>query len=196
MKILGFKGEFEVLISQIVTLKKGKKLSKRKGEIITLKELIDEVGLDVARFFYLQKALDTHMEFDLDLAKEQSEKNPVYYIQYAHARICSILRRCKMRNKIKNPNTKLLTHPSEIKLIKTLIKFPEIIESCARDYQVHRLTQYALETASAFHRFYKDCRVLIDDKNLQEARLSLVLATQIVLRNLLSLMGISVPKKM
>ena len=134
MKILGFRGEFEVLISQIVTLKSGKKLSKRKGEIITLRELIDEIGLDVARFFYLQKALDAHMEFDLDLAKEQSEKNPVYYIQYAHARICSILQKCKVKNeklKISVQNLKLLKNPKEIELMKQLIIFPEIIEEIA-----------------------------------------------------------------
>ncbi len=199
MKILGFKGEFEVLISQIVTLKKGKKLSKRKGEIVTLKELIDEVGLDVARFFYLQKALDTHMEFDLDLAKEQSEKNPVYYIQYAHARICSILKKCKAKNKklkISVQNLKLLNNPKEIELIKQLIIFPEIVEEIAKSYQVHRLTHYATRVAGAFHQFYQECRVLTQDEEVTKARLALVMATQIVLRNLLKLIGISLPTKM
>ncbi len=199
MKILGFRGEFEVLISQIVTLKSGKKLSKRKGEIITLRELIDEIGLDVARFFYLQKALDAHMEFDLDLAKEQSEKNPVYYIQYAHARICSILQKCKVKNeklKISVQNLKLLKNPKEIELMKQLIIFPEIIEEIAESYQVHRLTHYATRVAGAFHQFYQECRVLTQEEEVTKARLALVMATLIVLRNLLKLMGISLPTKM
>ena len=199
MKILGFKGDFDILISQIVTLKSGKKFSKRKGEIITLKELIDEVGLDVARFFYLQKALDTHMEFDLGLAKEQSEKNPVYYIQYAHARICSILRRCRIKNsklKIEPQNLKLLTHSRELELIKKLIIFPDIVEEITKSYQVHRLTHYATQLAGAFHQFYQECRVLTQEEEVTKARLALVMATQIVLRNLLKLLGISLPTKM
>jgi arginyl-tRNA synthetase len=198
-KILGYKGDFEILISQIVTLKGGKKFSKRKGEIITLQQLIDEVGLDVARFFYLTKSLSTQMEFDLDLAKEQSEKNPVYYIQYAHARICSIFKKLKAQNlklKINAKNLKFLNHPAELELIKQLIKFPEIIENCAKDYQLQRIPQYALDLASLFHQFYQECKVLTENKNLMEARVSLILATKIVLKNVLDLMGISAPEKM
>jgi arginyl-tRNA synthetase len=198
-KILGYKGDFEILISQIVTLKGGKKISKRKGQIITLEQLIDEVGLDVARFFYLAKSLSTQMEFDLDLAKEQSEKNPVYYVQYAHARICSIFKKLntqKLKPKINTKNLKLLNHPAELELIKQLIKFPEIIEDCAKDYQLQRIPQYALDLASAFHRFYKECKVLTEDKKTMEARLSLILATKITLKNVLDLMGISAPEKM
>jgi arginyl-tRNA synthetase len=198
-KVLGYKGDFEILICQIVTLKGGKKFSKRKGEIITLKQLIDEVGLDVVRFFYLTKSLSTQMEFDLDLAKEQSEKNPVYYIQYAHARICSILKKLKTQNsklKINAKNLKFLNHPAELELIKQLIKFPEIIEDCAKDYQLQRIPQYALNLASLFHQFYQECKVLTEDKNLMEARLNLILATKIVLKNVLDLMGISAPEKM
>ncbi len=196
-KIFKYKGDFEILISQIVTLKGGKKFSKRKGEIITLDRLIDEVGLDVARFFYLTKSLSTQMEFDLDLAKEQSEKNPVYYIQYAHARICSILKKCKNQNlKIKIQNLKFLNHQRELDLIKELIKFPEIIEDCAKDYQLQRICQYALDLATLFHQFYQECKVLTEDKNLMEARLGLILATKIVLKNVLDLMGISAPERM
>jgi len=194
VKMLGFKGELDILILQLVTLRGKEKISKRTGKIITLEGLVDETGLDVARFFYLQKSLDTHMEIDLKLAKEQSEKNPVYYIQYAHARICSILRKAKQRNN--TPMVALLRHPSELNLIKQVIRFPEIIEDTAKDYQVQRLPQYAADLATAFHQFYRDCKVLTDDKNLTKTRLSLVLAAKIVLENVLSLMGISAPEKM
>jgi arginyl-tRNA synthetase len=139
------------------------------------------------------------MEFDLDLAKEQSEKNPVYYVQYAHARICSIFKKLntpKLKPKINTKNLKLLNHPAELELIKQLIKFPEIIEDCAKDYQLQRIPQYALDLASAFHRFYKECKVLTEDKKTMEARLSLILATKITLKNVLDLMGISAPEKM
>jgi len=199
-KILNYKGDFDILITQIVRLKKGKKLSKRKGEIITLEELINEVGLDVARFFYLTKSLNSQMIFDLDLAKEQSEKNPVYYIQYAHARICSILNRFEgsiaKANLCGSRNLLQLNHTSELNLIKELIKFPEIIEDTAKDYQVQRVPSYAVSLATAFHRFYRDCQVLTENKNLRQARLALILATQIVLKNVLNLMGISAPEKM
>ncbi len=197
-QILNFKGDLEILISQIVRLKGGLRLSKRRGQIITLKDLIDEIGLDVARFFYLTKSLNSQMEIDLELAKEQTDKNPVYYIQYAHARICSIFRKSQKpfnqhRVLIK---FELLNHPSELTLIKQLLRFPEIVEDCAKDYQLQRIPQYALELATAFHQFYTNCKVLTENKNLTQARLTLVLATKIVLKNILDLMGISAPEKM
>ena len=206
MKMVGFKGDLNLLITQIVRIK-GLKISKRKGEIIPLEDLINEVGLDVARFFYLQKSLDTQMEFDLELAKEQSEKNPVYYIQYAHARICSILRKCgkyevrstKERKKssgFQTSNFRLLVHPSELELIKQLIRFPEIIEDTAKDYQIQRIPQYALDLATSFHQFYRDCKVLTEARPLSVARLGLVLATKQVIKNTLDLMGISAPERM
>lgn len=208
-KILNYKGELDILISQIVRLKSGLKISKRKGEIITLEDLIDEVGLDVARFLYLTKSLNTQMEFDLELAKEQSEKNPVYYIQYAHARICSILKkisnwgpsktregggRVGVRFSIFNFN--LLDHQSELGLIKQLIRFPEIVEDAAKDYQIQRIPRYAIDLATIFHQFYRDCKVLTEAGSLREDRLGLILATKIVLENTLNLMGISAPEKM
>jgi arginyl-tRNA synthetase len=193
-KILGYQGDLDILISQVVRLKRGK-ISKRKGKIVTLVDLLNEVGLDVVRFFYLTKSLDTQMEFDLELAKKQSERNPVYYVQYAHARICSILR--KIPNpKFQDPNLKLLVHPSELNLIKQLIRLPEIIEETAKNYQAQRLPQYSIELATAFHQFYRDCKVLAKDRSLLKARLALVLATKIVLKNTLALMGISAPEKM
>ena len=198
MQILGFKGEFDVLISQIVNLK-GEKISKRKGNIVSLEWLVNEVGLDAARFFYLTRSLNSQMEFDIELAKEQSEKNPVFYIQYAHARICSILEKSKkekISKKLKEESLKFLKHQREIELIKELIRFPEIIEDTARDYQVQRIPQYALELASIFHQFYQECQVITKNKKLRAARLALVLATKIVLQETLNLMGISAPEKM
>jgi arginyl-tRNA synthetase len=197
---LGYKKEqIEIIICQLVRLMKDGqevKMSKRSGIYVTIDELIDEVGLDVARFFFLSRAADSHLNFDLALAKDQSEKNPVYYIQYAYARICSIL----AKSGIKNPNSKndlgLLCHPSELRLIKQLIRFPEIVEDTAKDYQIQRLPQYALDLATVFHQFYRDCQVLSDNLHLARARLSLASATRIVLKNTLSLMGISAPEKM
>lgn len=197
-KILGYRGNFDILISQIVRLKRVK-ISKRKGKIITLEWLINEVGLDPARFLYLTKSFDTQMEFDVELAKERSEKSPVYYCQYAHARICSILRKLKTQNlkfKITTPNLKLLNHPQELQLIKQLIRFPEIIEDTAKDYQVQRIPQYAIELATSFHQFYRDCRVILKDKKLTQARQALIFATKIILKDTLSLLGISAPEKM
>ena len=192
-KMLRFKGDLDILISQVVRLKKGK-ISKRKGEVVTLEWLVKEVGLDAARFFYITKSLDTQMEFDVELAKEKSQKSPVYYVQYAHARICSILRKAK--NQKGKPNLKLLNHPSELNLIRQLIRLPEIIEETARDYQVQRLPQYATDLATSFHQFYQDCRVISDKEDLTQARLGLVSATKIVLKSTLDLMGLSVPEKM
>jgi len=194
LNTLGCQKPIDFLISQMVRLKGGK-ISKRKGQVINLEWLIDEVGLDVARFFYLIKSLDTQMEFDLDLAKEQSEKNPVFYIQYAYARISSILRKAKS-SKFQLPSSKILNHPTELELIRQLIKFPEIIEDATRDYQVQRMPHYALELVTAFHKFYENCRVISEDKKITQARLGLVEATRIVLKNTLDLMGISAPEKM
>ena len=195
MRILGYGGQLDILILQLVTLKGKERLSKRRGRIVLLEDLVDEIGLDTARFIYLQKSLDTHMEIDLELAKEQSEKNPVYYAQYAHARICSILRKASGL-KIRASGLGALSHPSEQELIKHLIRFPEIIEDTARDYQLQRLPRYALGLATAFHQFYRDCRVISEDKELTRGRLGLVSAAKIALKSTLILMGISAPEKM
>ena len=199
VKMLGINPDkLDIIITQLVRLvEKGKevRMSKRKGDYITLEELISMVGLDVARFFFLMYSADRHMNFDLGLAKEKSEKNPVYYVQYAHARICSILR----KSKLQNPNyskLNLLVHSSELNLIKKLIKLPAIIEDTAKDYQVQRLPHYAINLATVFHRFYTDCQVLGEEKDLEKARLALILATKITLKNTLDLMGISAPEKM
>ncbi len=196
--------KLEIIIMQLVRLfANGQevKMSKRLGTYITLDELLAEIPLDVARFFFLMRAANTHMDFDLDLAKEQSDKNPVYYVQYAHARICSILR--KSSESSSSPlgeagrDLNLLFHPSELALIKQLIRLPEIIVDTAKDYQVHRLPQYALDLVRSFHKFYEDCRVIDEtNKDLTQARLALCAATRIVLKNTLDLMGLSAPEKM
>ncbi len=207
VKALGYKKEqVDFIIMQMVRLfEKGKqvRMSKRTGTYITLEELIDEVGLDVARFFFLTRNSGSHLNFDLSLAKEKSQKNPVYYVQYAYARICNILKKSQITNsklqtnsKFKIQNSKLLNHSSELDLIKQLIRFPEIIEDTAKDYQVQRIPQYAIDLAESFHKFYKNCRVLTEDKELSQARLSLILATQSILKNTLDLMGLSSPEKM
>ncbi|MBC7074451.1 arginine--tRNA ligase, partial [Candidatus Parcubacteria bacterium] len=197
-KIFNFKGELVILISQIVTLKGGEKLSKRKGQIVLLEDLIDEVGLDCARFFYLTKSLDTPMEFDFELAKEKSQKNPVFYIQYAFARICSLQNKLKLGDdfEVSLRDLRWLSHPKEITLMKKLLLLPEVIEDCLKDYQIQRIPNYAENLASAFHSFYDECRILGEKKEIQKARIALVLATKIVLKKTLDLMGISAPKKM
>lgn len=171
------------------------RMSKRSGIYVTIDELIDEVGLDVARFFFLSRTPDTQFNFDLNLAKEKSDKNPVFKIQYAYARICSILNKTK-KLKLDNKKLKLLKDPVEINLIKQIAKLPEIIETTSQDYQTQRLPLYALELAENFHGFYEKCKVITDDKDLTSARISLTIATKIVLKNTLDLMGISAPEKM
>jgi len=195
---LGYKKEqTDFIIMQLVRLfEKGQevRMSKRTGVYVVLDELIDEVGLDVARFFFLTKSSNTHLNFDLGLAKEHSEKNPVYYIQYAYARMCSIFKKTNL--KTQNSKLELLTHNNELELVKKLIQLPEIIGDTAKDYQVQRLPQYAVELATIFHQFYHNCRVISEDKKLSQSRLSLVLATKIVLKNTLDLMGVFAPEKM
>ncbi len=197
VQALGHKDKLDVILLQFVTIiekGQGLKMSKRKGIYVTMDELLKAVGIDVTRFFFLQKSASTHLNFDLSLAKKQSEKNPVYYVQYAYARICSILRKAKLTET--KPQSNLLKHPSELKLIKQLIRFPEIVEDITKDYQVQRLPQYAMDLATVFHQFYRDCRVISGDKNLTQARLALISATKTVLQNTLFLMGISAPEKM
>ena len=203
LKVLGIDLErLIILLNQFVRLVSGGKefkFSKRAGTFITLEELVDEVGLDAARFFFLMYSLNTHMDFDMALAKERSQKNPVYYVQYAHARIASILAKIKNQKskiKITNQNLKLLNAEPELNLIRKLIEFPEILSEIAKNYEIHRLPRYALELAREFHNFYEKERVITEDKKLTAARLLLVMATKIVLANALNIMGIDTPEKM
>ncbi len=199
---LGYKKEsVDAIVLQLVKLfEKGKevRMSKRTGIYVTIDELIDEVGLDSARFFFLTSSLDTHLNFNMDLAKERSEKNPVFKVQYAHARVCSILQKCKQM-KIAGPSPKifeLLNAPEELDLIGKMLQLPEIVQDTAKDYQLQRVAQYSTELADAFHKFYETCKVIGEDKKLLSARLGLVKAVKIVLENTLDLMGISAPEKM
>ncbi len=204
-KMLGFHGDFRIILSQLVRLvKDGKevRMSKRAGNVVYIDDLIEEVGHDVARFFFLMYSPDTHMNFDLGLAKEQSQKNPVFYVQYAHARICSILQKSlsannKQESASNDINLSLLSHEKELDLIKELNKFPELIEEISESYEAHRLPHYALKLADKFHSFYDACRV-IDEENpeLSKARLSLVNSARIVLAETLRLIGVSAPKSM
>ena len=201
---LGFNKDFRVIISQMVRLvKDGKeaRMSKRAGNVVYIDDLIDEIGHDVARFFFLMYSPDTHMNFDLGLAKERSQKNPVFYVQYAHARICSILAKAQETRDNKqetgDADLSLLTNEKELSLMKELNKFPELVEEIAESYEVHRLPHYAINLADKFHSFYDACRVIDEEnKNLTESRLLLVNAVRIVLSEVLSLIGVSAPEKM
>ncbi|MBI4114227.1 MAG: arginine--tRNA ligase [Candidatus Niyogibacteria bacterium] len=200
LKALGIeKNRFTAIITQTVRFMedgKERKMSKRKGEFVTFEDLINEVGTDAARYFFLEKSPDTHMDFDIGLARERSAKNPVYYIQYAHARISSILKNAGEMYDVRFKNYALLKESEEFALIKKMGQFPEIIEDTARDYQVHRITRYAYELAQRFHDFYEKHRVITGDKELTQARLALISACRISLQNTLYILGISTPEKM
>lgn len=202
LKALGYDVQkVKVLIHQFVTITQGDalvKMSTRKANFITLDELIAEVGPDVVRYFFLMRSMSAHLNFDLDLAKQQSEENPVYYVQYAHARICSIMRKAEEEGKMLglNPNLSLLSTEHEIDLIKLLLQFPEIVEYCAGTFEIHRMAEYLQDVATVFHKFYHNCRVVGNDEALTQARLALCHATRIVLRNGFSVLGISAPEKM
>ena len=200
-KTLGLDPEqLKVIICQLVTLRRGGetvKVSKRTGDIITLREVIDEVGTDACRFFFLSRSADSQMDFDLELAKKQSADNPVYYVQYAHARISSIIRLAQQRGiDYSQGDVSLLSSEPELTLIRRLILLPETIEQVAVTLEPHHLPYYAQDLATVFHSFYKQCRVVSKDEALTKARLKLVRATQIVLARVLHLMGMKAPEKM
>jgi arginyl-tRNA synthetase len=201
LKALGCDPEqLKVIICQLVTLRRGQeivKISKRSGDIITLREVIEEVGSDACRFFFLSRSADSQMDFDLELAKRQSADNPVYYVQYAHARIASILRLAEQRGiDCIQGDVSLLTTEPELTLIRCLILLPEIVERVAVTLEPHHLPYYAQDLATVFHSFYKQCRVVSKDEALTKARLKLVKATQIALAKVLRLMGMAAPEKM
>ena len=190
----------DVLVYQFVTLiKDGKpfKMSTRKANFVTLDELMDEVGSDVTRFFFLMRSPTTHLEFDIDQAKEASEKNPVFYLQYAHARIKSILRKVDDEYEFDGtPDLSLLTHEAEISLIKSMLSFPEIIQLSASHKEPHRLITYLNELASNFTQFYHHCHILGEEKKLAFARTALMEALVQILANGLTILGISAPERM
>ena len=193
--------QLEILILQMVSLyRNGElvKMSKRTGQSVTLNELIEEVGTDAARFFFVMRSIDSQLDFDLTLATEKSNENPVYYIQYAHARICSIFRQLKEAGieEAADADYTLLTDPTETELIKKLGEYPELIASATKERAVHRVAHYVHELAGLFHSFYNQCRILGVDPEVQQARIKLVKATQHVLRHALNILGVSAPERM
>jgi len=189
-----------IIISQMVTLRRGGELvrvSKRSGDIITLRELVEEVGADACRFFFLSRTADSQMDFDMELAKKQSADNPVYYVQYAHARIASILRVAQERGiDSTGGDVSLLTTEPELTLIRKMLLLPEIVETIAGTLEPHHLTYYAQDLATVFHSFYKQCRVVSSNESLTRARLKLVMAAKTVLGRTLGLMGMTAPERM
>jgi len=199
IETLGFDAKrIDVLIYQFVTIVKDGvpyKMSTRKANFVTLDELMDEVGADVTRFFFLMRSPGTHLEFDIAQAKEAGEKNPVFYLQYANARIHSILRKAEAVPSADAPLS-LLTHSSELKLLKTLADFPDAILSAAMSKEPHRLINYLNEAAVDFHKFYHDCRILGEEAGLAAARTQLLHGTARVMKNGLTVLGISAPEQM
>jgi arginyl-tRNA synthetase len=196
------KDSISLLIIQLATLSRGGRpvaMSTRQGEFITLREVMDEVGKDVARFFFLFRRKDSHLEFDLELAKKESMENPVYYIQYAHARICGILE-YKDKNiesaLSETAKLELLDREEELAILRALREFPRIIEWSAENLEPHRLILYLMDLASSFHLFYTRHRVVSDDRELTAARLQLVEALKTVFSESLTLLGVSCPEKM
>ena len=205
MAALGYDvDQLEVLLLQMVSLfRDGKpvKMSKRTGQAITLNELIEEVGTDAARYFFIMRSLDTQLDFDLDLAKSHSNENPVYYIQYAHARIYSIYRQAKeaganLSMDWSDVKWDTLTNEYELELIKKMAAFPEEVQRAARERAPHRIAHFVHELAGMFHTFYNHCRIIQEDKDLEKARLALVTAVRITIANSLAILGVSAPEKM
>jgi len=192
-----------VLLVQFATLYRGKErlqMSTRSGEFITLRELREEVGRDATRFFYIQRKSEQHLDFDLELAKSHSLENPVYYIQYAHARIASVIRELQERKFAEELATAIdllsLSSVQERNLLVTLSRYSEVLESAARAYEPHQVVYYLQELAQNFHAFYNEHKILIEEPNLRNARLSLMMAVRQVLRNGLTLIGVSAPEVM
>jgi arginyl-tRNA synthetase len=174
------------------------KMSTRKANFVTLDELIDEVGADVVRFFFIMRGMNSHLNFDLGLAKKQSDENPVFYLQYAHARVCNIIKRGEAFDHLLNPNCNLSLLDKEIEhqLIQKLSEFPEIIERAHYSLEPQTVANYLHELATIFHRYYAQEKVITDDKELTAARLILVESTRIIFLNGLTLLGISAPERM
>ncbi|MFA5104435.1 MAG: arginine--tRNA ligase [Candidatus Margulisiibacteriota bacterium] len=190
----------EIIIGQLVALYRGKeqvRMSKRTGDMITLKEVIDEIGADAARFFLVMTGADTHMDFDLELAKKKTLDNPVYYVQYAHARVCNIIKNSNMP--LPDPedaDLSLLAQEAEKDLMLKILELPEELKLCARTMQPHHLARYAREFAAVLHSYYHKCRVICDEPKLMKSRLVLMEASRIVLSNMLKLLGVSAPERM
>ena len=200
---LGFNRDaLEVLIAQQITLMRGNEqvsMSKRAGHIVTLDDIIDEVGVDAARFFFVMLSPESPLTFDLELAKEQSNENPVYYVQYGHARIASVFKNADLADVEEartKPSLHALAHPAEIALARRLAELPRVAQNVVDQLAPHRLTKYARDIASDFHQFYHECRILLDNREERLARLGLCIATKTVLARVLDLIGVSAPESM
>ena len=197
-------GRLHILLVQFAVLYRGKtkvSMSTRSGEYVPLKQLIDEIGKDAARYFYVTRKSEQHLDFDLELAKSKSNENPVYYIQYAHARICSVLKQMRERDynydrETAFANLSLLKENHELKLMKTLSRYPEVILAAAGNYEPHLVAFYLRDIATDFHAYYNSHQLLVKDVELRQSRISLILATRQVLQNGLSILGVSAPEEM
>lgn len=202
LRVLGYDAErLEVVIYQFVTFARGGqevKMSTRKANYVTLDELMEDVGNDVTRYFFLMRSAQSHLAFDLDLAREASDKNPVFYLQYAHARICSILRKAQEVGFSFDANTQLglLTHEAELALIRIILDFPDVVARTAAAREPQRLSTWLRVVAEAFSRFYHSCRIVGEERQLASARMALAQGTRIVLKNGLEVLGLSAPTKM
>lgn len=204
IQALGYeKDSLKIILVQLVNLLRGgvpAAMSTRSGEFVTLREVIDEVGRDAARYNFLMRRSDSHLDFDLELAKKQSNENPVYYVQYAHARICSIIRMAGERRvslpQYADINPALLNEPEEKTLIKMIVRYPEMIQGAANSLEPHRITFFLNELAGVFHSYYNKNKVISDNENLMKARLFLVKTVKIVLQNALNILGVNAPGKM
>jgi arginyl-tRNA synthetase len=197
------KNDLKIILVQLVNLLRAGEpvaMSTRSGEFVTLREVLDEVGRDAARYNFLMRRSDSHLDFDLEVAKKQSNENPVFYVQYAHARICSIIRMAVERGMAlpvyENINPSLLIEPEERTLIKMMARYPEMLEGAAKSLEVHRVTFYLNELAGVFHSYYNKNKVVTEDAALSAARLVLVDAVRIVLANALKILGVHAPEKM
>ncbi|HEV3090692.1 MAG TPA: arginine--tRNA ligase [Candidatus Cybelea sp.] len=198
---LGYPGRLDVLIAQQVALMRGGEqvsMSKRAGDIVTLDEIVDEVGVDAARFFFIMPAAESPLTFDLQLAVEKNNENPVYYVQYGHARIASVLRRALPQDVADATGAPLdtLAHPAELALVRRLAGFPGVVAGVVENLAPHRLARYARDVASDFHAFYTECKILADERDRRLARLALCLAAKNVLARTLALAGVSAPDSM
>ncbi len=204
VQALGYSSDsLEVIIGQLVNLLRGGepvRMSKRTGEMVTLDELIDEVGVDAVRYFFTMRSTDTPLDFDIELAKEESQNNPVYYVQYAYARICSILKFGKEKGfnpeELEKADLSLIKEDSEFALIKKLAELEDLIEKIVEKKSPYLLCSYIEEVANLFHIFYTKCRVITEDRELSQARLALICAVKVVISNVLSLIGVTAPQSM
>ena len=191
----------KILIYQFVTLlRDGQKvkMSTRKADFVSLDDLIDQVGIDVVRYFFIMRSMNSHLDFDLDLASDQSDKNPVYYLQYAHARICNIISRANDLEFAQNDvfDSSYLRQNEELSLLKYMVRFPEFVNIAYENLEPQNIANYLQELSARFHKFYNSCRVITDNMELSKSRLAIVKAAKIILANGFSILGISAPERM